>query len=1080
MYKHVSKKIRLNSLRTISTLLFLTLTMILNAQNYNLKSYSETLPQTYIYNITQSNDGFLWLGTEDGIIQYDGIEFKYKFKNNIDSKNFITTSFKNGETTWLGHFQGTITKIVRDSLFVIYEPERKSIITHIEKSQNGEIWASTFTNGFVIIDSLNNKISHLKFGQISFIKDFKLIEEDKLLVGTQEGLCFFEKNKNGQWESEQKIEELADYEISRIIKLNNSDKFLVATLSNGLYTIHFNDNQPFVEQINLKNQTSFIQVQDVLEDKQNNLWISTFGNGLYKLSFSNSDNEYNTIQKIRDNEISNFDNIKTIFEDKEGNIWCGSYGSGLFRIVKQPFTPIIFEDLENGGNITAVLCDDKETIWAGTAGKIIKYQELSGHKTINLPHHLANDIVTTLYYQNDTLWIGTEKNGIYLLDVNNFSMNKYHISNGSLENSITSIKGRGNIVWISTQKGICKIDKQSNIHNWFTIEKGGLPHNLINDIFLDSRERLWISTPTNTLTYIDSLDKLTKIPIYSNNKIFTIGTITEDSDSTIWIATNGAGIFKVEQDSIANLTKEEGLFSNYCNAIAADNDRNIWVTHTGGVSKVKTLDFTINPIHKLANIKSNYNFNKNAIKNSPKNKILMGSTNGLWIYNPNDDFPDNISPILSIKSIKIGNKTFSQNDEIFLKHGKYDITINYIGIFLENPESIWYKHELENVDLQPNFTQKTSVTYKNISDGQYIFNIEASINGDFDETTQQSVVITINKPFWKSPIFITILASLLLSISLHFIIKREQKHKIEKESLTSEMIVTKKEIDKQNLLLNEKQQLIVKQNEELRNYKTYLEKIVEERTKALIVAKNRAEESDRLKTAFLNNISHEIRTPLHAICGFSKFLSDESFNTDEKDVFISTINQNAEDLMQMVDEIIDMSVIDSQTSLLSQEPFELHDLLLEVEEYYNTKDNQYVKIIYSKNKSNNKRAIIPFDRARVRHLFLHLINNSLKFTEQGNITFGYKVEGEAALCFVEDTGIGISKEEIKNVFKPFHKITSHTNKLYRGAGIGLAIVDKLVKLMQGQIWFESEINKGTSVYFRIPLYPTIHIDESEV
>ncbi len=1072
----VDKIDKLLFLNIIIILFFTAKTEYVSAQNYKLKSFQETLPQSYIYSISQSDDGFLWIGTEDGLVKYDGINFTQKFNKNYDNKNFINTSYYDNGTIWFGHFQGTITKLSKDSLISIYNPEKKSTITEISKAYDGKIWASTLSNGFIIYDPVLNSIKTKKYNEVSIIKSFTFIDNSRLLVGSQEGLWLFTKNRYDEWIPKHKIKNIEKIDIAKVIKLSDSNLVLIASQSRGLYTIDTDLETLEANLVNTKPMEITGQIQDAIEDNQNNIWISTFGSGVIKLSKSINNihlNNYN-IEEI--NLPNSNKNMKSVFEDREGNIWFGGYGSGIVQLSKQPFSYFQVDDLENGGNFFSVACDNDSVMWAGTVGKIIKFKEEEPPKTINLPSKLSNSTVSSLYINNDSIWLGTEKDGLYIMDIKTEKINQYYISNGILENSITTITGRDTTVWIATKKGICKLSTNSKSQKWYTIEKGGLPHNLINHIYLDTKNRLWISTPNNTIAYIDEEDKITKLTIHSDNKIFTIGPITEDTDSTIWIGTQGAGVFKMQEDSIANLTKEEGLFSNYCNAITSDKTGNIWVTHSGGISRIKTLNFTVNPIHKLANIKSNYNFNKNAIYNSKNNRIIMGSNFGLWIYNPKSDLPDSITPILTINSIKIGNKEYSVDDKISIKPGKYDIEINYIGLFLENAESVWYKYELSDIDLQPNYTQKTSVTYKNVKSGKYNFRIKSSLNGNFEEASYQEIKITIKKPFWQSPLFIIIFSSFVLTVTLQIIIKREQKHKKEKYNLKSELIHGKEEIDEKNILLDEKQQLIVKQNEELRNYKEYLEKIVNERTQELIIAKNKAEESDRLKTAFLNNISHEIRTPLHAICGFSKFLDDDSFETEEKQVFVSTINQNAEDLLQMVDEIIDMSVIDSQTSLLTDEPFNLNELFYEIEENFTSKNKDNLEIKYIKNKNSKYDIELLFDRGRFKHIFYHLINNSLKFTEKGSVTFGYKVEEKHIVCFVRDTGIGITPSELKEIFKPFHKATSHTDKLYRGAGIGLTIVKKLIDLMQGTIWVESEIQKGTSIYLKIPLIPLIDVD----
>ena len=303
---------------------------------------------------------------------------------------------------------------------------------------------------------------------------------------------------------------------------------------------------------------------------------------------------------------------------------------------------------------------------------------------------------------------------------------------------------------------------------------------------------------------------------------------------------------------------------------------------------------------------------------------------------------------------------------------------------------------------------------------------------------------------------------------------KEHKHKFEKSILESEVKTKGEELSQKSELLNEKQELIIQQNIELKKYQNYLEELVEERTKELIVAKDRAEESDRLKTAFLNNISHEIRTPLHAVCGFSKFLDDDAFSGEEKSQFVKTINKNAEELLHMVNEIMDISLIEANQNIVADEPFIVNELLKEMEELFQGKNTKPIHIEFIETSKTDSNFNLSYDRLRIRHIFTHLLDNALKFTENGKILFGYEIFDKEVRFHVSDSGIGIDPAGLETIFQPFHKVTTASQKLYRGAGIGLSICKKIVDIMGGNIWIESEIDKGTVVYFTIPNEPILH------
>jgi len=241
--------------------------------------------------------------------------------------------------------------------------------------------------------------------------------------------------------------------------------------------------------------------------------------------------------------------------------------------------------------------------------------------------------------------------------------------------------------------------------------------------------------------------------------------------------------------------------------------------------------------------------------------------------------------------------------------------------------------------------------------------------------------------------------------------------------------------------------------------------------KKLLEAKEKAEESDLLKTSFLTNMSHEIRTPMNAILGFSELMTDEYLSANERREFVREIKNSSNSLLKLIENIIDISKIESKQIILKKENISLDKFLADIYKKFNSeksivgKDN--ISLRLSKNNFLNN-AFINSDRLRLNQIFNHIINNSLKYTEKGSIEFGYSVnENGLPEFFVKDSGIGIRKNRQKIIFEHFRKIEDDNTRLYRGTGIGLTITKKLVNLLGGEIWVDSEINKGSKFYFTI-------------
>jgi signal transduction histidine kinase/ActR/RegA family two-component response regulator len=260
---------------------------------------------------------------------------------------------------------------------------------------------------------------------------------------------------------------------------------------------------------------------------------------------------------------------------------------------------------------------------------------------------------------------------------------------------------------------------------------------------------------------------------------------------------------------------------------------------------------------------------------------------------------------------------------------------------------------------------------------------------------------------------------------------------------------------------------------ELTKYQDHLESIVEERTWELKVAKNKAEESDMLKTAFLSNMSHEIRTPMNAIVGFSYLLADNNSSEEVKNDYVKIIKNNGEVLMNLINDILDISMIESGQLKTKSKPFYLVELLNELKVYFEQEKENFKKesiSIITDYDTDLTNLILDSDSTRIRQILSNLLSNALKFTEKGQINFGYRQSNENELVFfVRDTGIGINPENHQAIFDRFSKFTgTNESTFYAGTGLGLAICSELVSLLGGRIWLDSHPGKGSTFYFTLP------------
>lgn len=236
----------------------------------------------------------------------------------------------------------------------------------------------------------------------------------------------------------------------------------------------------------------------------------------------------------------------------------------------------------------------------------------------------------------------------------------------------------------------------------------------------------------------------------------------------------------------------------------------------------------------------------------------------------------------------------------------------------------------------------------------------------------------------------------------------------------------------------------------------------------LIEAKEKAEQSDNLKTAFLNNISHEIRTPLNAIVGFSGLMNDPGLTDEKRDNYYQIISQSSNQLLMIISDIINIATIEAGQVKINNSKVAINPIIeILYQQHLANANFKHLKFGYSKGLPDEE-AIVETDETKFLEILSNLISNAIKFTEMGSVSYGYTRQKETLTFFVTDTGIGINTEHYEHIFDRFWRVDNKLTKSSRGAGLGLSISKTYVELLGGKIWLESEPHKGTTFYFTLP------------
>ncbi|GAO29782.1 two-component system sensor histidine kinase [Geofilum rubicundum JCM 15548] len=657
-------------------------------------------------------------------------------------------------------------------------------------------------------------------------------------------------------------------------------------------------------------------------------------------------------------------------------------------------------------------------------------------------------------------------------------------------------------MWIGTSNGLFRFSLENkelaplpSKHNYFFDLESNIG---ITRVFEDRHQVLWIATTNNGLfEYHADTDSLINHVHDANNPLSISGNqvraIHEDQTGRLWFGTksDGLNLYERETGHFIQKSSPTTLPSNTVYHILEDDKGAFWMGTHSGISRYNpnNENFTNFAMHHGL---QGLIFDINAHAKTHDGFMLMGGAMGVNFFNPVTIEHKPYEAPLIISKFEIFNNVKAIDINAF-RHFDLEKFSNYISfefalLDFTKPEANNYAYQLQPFDNDWIYSgTRNFATYTNLPPGTYQFRVKGANSDEVWTSDELQIELFIPAPFWDKPWFIP--AFFLIAVALFVIAwyikvlttrRREALLKQEVDQRTKDLFeaynqleASNQQVEKHNTALRQQRDRISRQNLELKIHRQNLELMVADRTRDLEEAKQRAEESDLLKSAFLANMSHEIRTPLNAIMGFIDLLETGDFEMEERQRMNAIIQSNSNTLLQLINDIIDISIIEANQVVIRKHPLNFPAFLDEIELHYKANRDAKEKgvPIVKQLPANNEDLIIHTDQGRVKQIYSNLINNAIKFTDKGSITFGFKYATDQAriICFVRDTGIGISEENRQKLFQRFHKIEPMSSRVHRGTGLGLSISKNLTELLGGEIWLESEPEKGSTFYFTLPL-----------
>lgn len=1048
--------------------LFIIFLSDLPAQEYNYRFHTYTtengLPSLVVNSILEDSYGFIWVGTTNGLSRFDAYTFNaYSLQNKRGDilKDLEINSLNNGDNDliWVGtneglfHFNTRTEKSISviDSVAVNAVVIKQNIIWI--GTDDGLIRYDIETENFEHISVVNDDISNAP------IFDLLLDNNKKLWISTvghgllylNEGVVISYNTSNGSGISSnytREIEQLSTGEIA------------VGTEDSGLNILNTTTQEfkIFNREEDNQNTLSSNSAYSLLVDSKNQLWIGTWAHGLNLY-----DDQKNTFERFTANPDdptsipNNF--IKCLYQSSDGTLWIGTEGRGLARFNENEQQIIRFtHNTQNENSISrsiikSVYEQEDGTIWIGTSqAGLNRYDPATRKFKTYLSSNGSRDAMArgTIWSISsdgaDILWLGTSR-GIGKLNVQTDEITFITPQEkGLLGNNVLKVldDGTGNLWAGSWYGGLNKMDIASGSFEQFThdpTQLNSIASNNVNDILIDNKNQVWVATS-------ESLSKLSKDGKSFKNYPFNTLMIAEDKNQNLWLSTtNGLAKLSLATDSLYFFTENDSLSTTKVNSIIVGGNGDIWLGSNLGIDVFSPGIGVIKHLDKADGLVSN-NIVSRANYKGKSGNFYFGGNEGLSQIDPMKLDVNFATPKIQFTNLLLFNKPVFTKDSTFLTqsvHTQKEVTLDYTdyifafefaALDFNRAAEVTYEYQLEGFDKGwiSTFAQNRKAVYTNVPAGNYTLKVRSKSVGS-KNSTQNSIGIIITPPWWRTwwaqIISYGSLVLLIVAIfRIRFAVIKKQKHLLELEVKTRTS-----EIEKQKKELEDQAQQLQGLNEQ--------------------------------KDKLFSIVSHDLRNPLATLKGTVSLLDPQILRDEDLEKIRTDIGERIEGVTLVILNLLDWSRSQMAGETTNPEAIDLFALAeRKIRLFSDPAKSKKITL----NNNFPKGLNVYADVNQVRTIFRNVLGNAIKFSKEGGvIQLNAAVNEKAVTIEIKDHGTGMNEDKIKTLFSLETNISTPGTSGEKGVGLGTLLIKEYAEKNGGNVWVESAIGKGTSVFFTLPL-----------
>jgi signal transduction histidine kinase/ligand-binding sensor domain-containing protein/DNA-binding NarL/FixJ family response regulator len=868
------------------------------------------------------------------------------------------------------------------------------------------------------------------------------------------------------------------------------------------------------------------EMKAIYQDTSGMLWIGMWNGGLSRLNPTRGQFIHYKSQSTDPHSLST-DNIESILEDREGLLWVGTRGGGLniFNPTQQQFghhRHIPNDPNSLNDNEVRAMYEDKEgNLWVGTdGGGLNRLNQNTGrwshyrHDPTD-PYSLSHDLAIAICEDPEgTLWIGTQEGGLNRFDKSTERFQRYQnnpLDRKSLSNNTvySCYIDRSGELWLATNGGLNRFDRKTGQFYHYQHDPqntNSLSHDQIVILYEDSLGFLWVGTRVG-LNKFDRETETFMRYLHDPENAASIFALREDQKGTLWVGTQ-VGLYKFDQETETSTfslatstlyTEKDGLPNNTILGILVDKQNNLWLSTNQGLSKFNPQTKTFRNYDVSDGLQSNEFIIVSYHQNPTSGEMFFGGINGFNTFYP-ELIKDNLyrPPVvltdfrLFNKSVPVGGDSVLrkpiwwaalQRDHLILNYDQSILSLEFSALSFMAPHKNRYRYKLEGLEDKWNEvdSDRRFVTYTRLKAGDYVFRVQGTNNHGIWSDKEVALNLTILPPWWETTWFRG--STLTLMGALIFGGYRWRIRAIERRTHLLETLV-----ERRTEQLHQKTKELSESNKRLQIAKQEADG-----------AKEKADVANQAKSMFLANMSHELRTPLNGILGYAQILKRNKQVTQfpQAKTGLDIIERSGTHLLNLINDILDLSKIEAQKIELYPSNVFLLETIDSLMAIIRIRARQKGLAIYFEASQDLPKWVYG-DEKRLIQVLLNLLSNAVKFTDHGSIILrvsrlplsdsqqqNEKRDREPSpskdetiqepshvpvrLRFeVTDTGIGIQKDQLEDIFSPFKQVEAHSSRM-EGTGLGLAISRKLIQLMGGNLSVRSKPEEGSTFWFEIVL-----------